>query len=41
MLKRAMTMGMLNTMESQTGFVNMSNYDQYYQQVKVKKIYKS
>lgn len=41
MLKRAMTMGMLNTMESQTGFVNMNNYDQYYQQVKVEKIYKS
>ncbi|OCG20375.1 MULTISPECIES: hexose kinase [unclassified Gilliamella] len=38
MLKRAMTMGMLNAMESQTGFVNMDNYDKYYQHVKVTKI---
>ncbi|OCG25424.1 tagatose-6-phosphate kinase [Gilliamella sp. HK2] len=35
MLKRAMTMGMLNTMEPQTGFVNMANYDHYYRQVNV------
>lgn len=39
MLKRAMTMGMLNAMESQTGFVNMHNYDDYFQQVIVNQIY--
>lgn len=38
MLARAMTMGMLNAMESQTGFVNMCHYDHYYQQVKITKI---
>ncbi|WP_294826172.1 hexose kinase [uncultured Gilliamella sp.] len=38
MLARAMTMGMLNAMESQTGFVNMRHYDHYYQQVKITKI---
>ncbi|MWN90911.1 hexose kinase [Gilliamella sp. Pra-s65] len=38
MLKRAMTMGMLNAMESQTGFVNMRNYDEYYQQVRITQI---
>lgn len=38
MLARAMTMGMLNAMESQTGFVNMRHYDRYYQQVKITKI---
>ncbi|MCX8728143.1 hexose kinase [Gilliamella sp. B2838] len=38
MLKRAMTMGMLNTMESQTGFANMQNYDGYFQQVVVQQV---
>ena len=38
MLKRAMTMGMLNAMEAQTGFVNMNNYHEYYQQVEIKEI---
>ena len=38
MLARAMTMGMLNAIESQTGFVNMRHYDHYYQQVKITKI---
>lgn len=38
MLKRAMTMGMLNAMEAQTGFVNMHHYDDYYQQVTVNHI---
>lgn len=35
MLKRAMTMGMLNAMESQTGFVNMNHFDKYFQKVTV------
>lgn len=38
MMKRAMTMGMLNTMEAQTGFINMDNYDKYFQQVTVEKL---
>ncbi|OCG00380.1 hexose kinase [Gilliamella sp. wkB112] len=38
MLKRAMTMGMLNAMESQTGFVNMNKYIDYYQKVIVSSI---
>lgn len=37
MMKRAMTMGILNAMEAQTGFVNMNNYNEYFQQVKVDK----
>lgn len=38
MMKRAMTMGILNTLEAQTGFINMDNYDTYFQQVNVKKL---
>lgn len=34
-LKTAMTLGMLNTMESQTGFVNKENFETYFNQVKV------
>lgn len=37
MMKRAMTLGILNAMEAQTGFVNMNNYDVYFQQIKVEK----
>ncbi|WP_294612231.1 hexose kinase [uncultured Gilliamella sp.] len=38
MMKRAMTMGMLNAMEATTGFINMKNYEEYFQQVIVEKI---
>lgn len=34
-LKRAMTLGMLNTMEALTGYVNLQNYDQLFKQVNV------
>lgn len=37
-MKTAMTTGMLNTMEQQTGHVNMTLFDQYYNKVVVKKI---
>lgn len=32
-LKTAMTLGMLNTMESQTGFVNKNNFETYFNQI--------
>lgn len=34
-LKRAMTLGMLNTMEAQTGYVNIKKYDDLFEQVNV------
>lgn len=37
-LATAMTTGMLNTMEAQTGYISMEHFDTYYQQVHVKKI---
>lgn len=37
-LKIAMTTGMLNTMEERTGHINMKFYEEYIQQVQVKKI---
>lgn len=38
LLKTAMTTGMLNTMETQTGFINPDNFDQYYGKVSVTKL---
>lgn len=35
LLKTAMTTGMLNTMEPQTGFINPDNFDEYYAKVVV------
>lgn len=35
LLKTAMTTGMLNTMESQTGFINSDNFDEYFDKVVV------
>ena len=35
LLKTAMTTGMLNTMESQTGFINPDNFDEYFDKVVV------
>ncbi|MGY3779113.1 hexose kinase [Isobaculum melis] len=37
-LATAMTTGMLNTMEAQTGYISITHFDAYYQQVKVTKI---
>ena len=37
-LKTAMTLGMLNTMENQTGFVNITNFKEYFDQVEVLKV---
>lgn len=37
-LKTAMTLGMLNTMESQTGFVNKDDFDVYFNQVEVNRV---
>ncbi|MGY3725120.1 tagatose-6-phosphate kinase [Granulicatella balaenopterae] len=36
-IKYAMTTGILNTMEEQTGFINREKFDEYYQQVVVQK----
>ncbi|MGO2099911.1 hexose kinase [Vagococcus salmoninarum] len=37
-LKTAMTLGILNTLEKRTGFVNTSNFNEYYEQITIKKI---
>lgn len=37
-LKTAMTTGILNTMEDKTGYINMENFETYFEQVKVEKI---
>lgn len=38
LLKSAMTCGILNTMELKTGHINIENFDQYFEQVKVRRI---
>lgn len=38
MLKRAMTMGMLNALEAQTGLICMAHFEHYFNQVTVKKM---
>lgn len=40
-LKTAMTTGILNTLESQTGYISLAKFDQYYQQVVVEPIRQS
>lgn len=37
-LRRAMTFGMLNTMEAQTGYINMAHYDDLFTQVSITQI---
>lgn len=37
-LKTAMTTGILNTLEKQTGYIKVANFNQYFQQVKVEQI---
>lgn len=37
-LKTAMTTGMLNTMEAETGYINVNKFKQYFDLVKVEKI---
>lgn len=38
LLKKAMVLGMLNAQETVTGHVNMANYDNLYQQIKVEEV---
>lgn len=35
LLKKANTLGMLNAQEAQTGYVNMSNYTQLFDQIEI------
>ena len=35
LLKKANTLGMLNAQEAQTGYVNMSNYSQLFDQIEI------
>ena len=38
LLKKANVLGMLNALEKQTGYVNMSNYDELFNQIKVEEV---
>ncbi|MDA5417367.1 tagatose-6-phosphate kinase, partial [Staphylococcus aureus] len=35
LLKKANTLGMLNAQEAQTGYVNLNNYDDLFNQIEV------
>ncbi|HDX8211782.1 TPA: tagatose-6-phosphate kinase, partial [Staphylococcus aureus W31863] len=35
LLKKANTLGMLNAQEAQTGYVNLNNYDELFNQIEV------
>lgn len=37
-IKTGMTLGMLNTMETQTGFINSDNFTTYFEQIEIKKV---
>jgi tagatose 6-phosphate kinase len=37
-IKTAMTAGILNAMQAKTGFIDMADFDKYYEQIKVKEI---
>lgn len=38
LIKHAMTLGVLNALQEQTGFINMTDYDEIYSQVNVEKL---